>query len=155
MAIKKNTFEYELIPFQDFPLEGEPVAFIVEMNDGYGILLSGPGINKLHESDSHYDRGGIQCRHFDSYREWLLEEAGVEEDEDGNLVGGTYVDGKEVELSIEEHLKNLTEGANTSDGMMLVPGVMKASKISSGYRNPETLFESFWNGEDDEDEDED
>ena len=156
-SINRNSkFEYDTIPFQDFAMLGEPVVHIVEMNDGYGFLGSGPGISKLHDSDTQHDRGGIQCNHYSSFREWLLEEGGAEEDEDGNLIGGTYVDGKEVELTIEDHLKQLTEGASTSDGMMIVAGVMHATKLTGSYRDPETLFDAFFGGDgDDEDEDED
>jgi hypothetical protein len=152
MAHKRSTFEYDTIPFRDFPLQGEPVAHVVEMNDSYGFLLSGPELDKLYESDSQDERGGIQCNRFDTLGDWLVEEYGCEKDEAGNIFGGLYEDGDKVPL--EEILEALTNGAAESGGSMLVAGVMRITKITGSYRDPEKLFEEFFGGGDDDEEEE-
>lgn len=150
MASKhSSTFEYDTILFKDFPLQGEPVIHIAEMNDGNGFLLSGPKMDKLHESDTQHERGGIQCNRFDSLEDWLVKDQGCKKDEAGNIFRLSYHNGKKE--TIEEILEDLGAGSNNGSPMM-VGGVMRITKITGSYRDPEKLFDLFFGSDDDEDD---
>lgn len=138
----RSVFEYDAIPFNKVDLS-TPVTQIMEMNDGYQIVVAGELRESIHESDSQFDRGGIQVNEFDSLRDFLLEECGGEEDENGELVF--------EDETLEQVLARMTNDGDPFMG----DGLIMIKKLSGTYRDPETLFMSFFEGEeDDEDEDE-
>lgn len=150
MARKSSKFEYDLVPFSQFDLN-QPVVQLVEMNDGYQVLLAGVAVDKLEESDSQQERGGIQRNRFDSLRDFLIEEFDAEEGENGELLIEIYRNGEDVEATLEEFFAYLSSEEHDS---FMEKGVLVATKITGRYRDPEALFEDFWFGGDEGDEDE-
>lgn len=142
MASKSSVFEYDVVPFASVDL-GTPVVQIVEMNDGYQIILAGKDCERIHESESQWDRGGIQVNEFASLRDLLVEEMGAE------LEGDQLVFEDDT---LEDVLKRMTEDEDPVMGS----GLIMVKRIRGSYRDPETLFMSFFGSDgDDEDEDED
>lgn len=141
MASKSSVFEYDVVPFTSVDL-GTPVVQIVEMNDGYQIILAGKDCERIHESESQWDRGGIQVNEFASLRDLLVEEMGAK------LEGDQLVFEDDT---LEDVLKRMTEDEDPVMG----GGLIMVKRIRGGYRDPETLFMSFFDGDsDDDDEDE-
>jgi hypothetical protein len=139
MANKRSVFEYDTVPFASVDLD-TPVTQIMEMNDGYQILLAGKDCERIYESDSQHERGGIQVNEFSSLRDFLVEDMGAEL-EDGQLV----FDDDTLEAVLERMTK---DGDPVMGG-----GLLMVKKLAGTYRDPETLFMSFFDGEH-EDEDE-
>jgi len=142
MASKRSVFEYDVVPFTSVDLS-TPVVQIVEMNDGYQILLAGKDCDRIHGSDSHDERGGIQVNEFASLQDFLVEEMGAEL-EDGQLVF-------DDDDTLDAVLKRMTEDGDPVMG----GGLLQVKKIRGGYRNPETLFEGFYAGDNEDEEEED
>jgi hypothetical protein len=140
MANKRSVFEYDTVPFASVDLD-TPVTQIVEMNDGYQILLAGKECDRIHESDTQHDRGGIQVWEFASLRDFLVEECG------GEIRDGVLVFEDET---LDELLARMTEDGDPFMG----GGLIQVKKILGSYRNPETLFMSFFDGDSEEDEEE-
>jgi hypothetical protein len=141
MVKVRSVLEYDAIPFNQVDL-GTPVTQLVEMNDGYMILVAGELRQRIHASNSHYERGGIQVNEFASLRDFFVEEWGA------NIQDG--------ELVFEDDTLEAVLQRMTQDGDPVVGGGMiQLKKLAGTYRDPETLFMSFFEGEDNEDEDED
>lgn len=141
MASKRSVFEYDVVPFTSVDLS-TPVVQIVEMNDGYQVILSGKDCERIHESDSQFERGGIQVNEFASLQDFLIEEMGAEL-EDGQLVF-------DEDDTLEAVLRRMTEDGDPVMG----DGLIMVKKIRGSYCDPETLFMSFFDGNDEDDEDE-
>ncbi len=141
MVKVRSVLEYDAIPFTQVDLD-TPVTQIVETNDSYQIIVGGELRERIHDSDSQYERGGIQVNEFDSLRDFLVEECGGELDEDGALVFD--------DESLEQVLTRMTQDGDPFMG----GGLIQLKKLSGTYRDPEKLFMSFFEGEDGEDEDE-
>lgn len=138
MPNKRSVFKYDVVPFTSVDLS-TPVVQIVEMNDGYQILLSGKDCERIQESDSQHERGGIQVNHFGSLQDYLIKGMGAEL-EHGQLV---FDDGD----TLENVLQRMTEDGDPVIG----DGLIRVKRIRGSYQDPETLFMSFF-GSDDEDE---
>jgi hypothetical protein len=143
MARKRSVFEYEAVSFNKVDLGTGPVTQITEMNDGYQIVLAGKNCQRIGSSDSQDERGGIQVKVHDTFRDYLVEEFGAEVQEDGTV----EFFGDETTAEVLERLSN--DGDPVMGG-----GLLQVTKLMGNYRNPVTLFQSFWDGEEDE-EDED
>ena len=140
MASKRSVFDYEAVPFNKVDLGMGPVTQIMEMNDSYQIVLAGEDCHHIGVSNSHDEWVGIQVRVHDTFRDYLVEEFGAEVQEDGTVA----FDGDETTAEVLERLSN--DGDPVMGG-----GLLQVTKLKGSYRNPEVLFQSFWDG-DDEDE---
>lgn len=144
MARKRSVFEYNAIPFNKVELTAGPVVQIMEMNDGYQIVLTGKDCEKIGESSTAGQRGGIEVYTHDTFRDYLAEEFGADVGEDGTVT----FDGDET---AEELLERLSKDGDPIMG----GGLLQVSELRGSYTNPESLFMSFFDGDDDEDGDED
>lgn len=144
MVHKRSVFDYEALPFNKVDLTAGPVVQIMEMNDGYHIVLAGKDCQRIGESDSQDDRGGIHVTRHETFRDYLVEEFGADVGEDGTVT----FDGDETAEELLERLSN--DGDPVMGG-----GLLQVSELKGSYTNPETLFMSFFDGDDDEGGDED
>jgi hypothetical protein len=129
----RSVFDYEIIPLDTVDLDA-PVVQIVEMNDDYQILLSGKNLDRIGESPSQHERGGIRVQRFDSFRDYLIEEHCAEE-LDGDMLG--FEDG-----TLAEVLAGLTN--MEAYGVVMGGGLLMVKEISGNEINPEALLNRFY-----------
>ena len=131
----RSVFDYEIIPLDTVDLDA-PVVQIVEMNDSYQILLSGKSkhLDRIGESPSQHERGGIRVQRFDSFRDYLIEEHCAEE-LDADMLG--FEDG-----TLAEVLAGLTN--MEAYGVVMGGGLLMVKKISGNEIDPEALLNRFY-----------
>jgi hypothetical protein len=144
MAKKSSVFDYTFVPFDQFDID-QPVVQLIEMNDGYQVLLAGVAASMIKDSDTQDDLGGIHRNGFASFREFLLKEydAKISADEP---IFEIYSNNQVVNVGLNGLIAWL--GSEDCD-TFLEQKVMVASKITGRYRNPESLFMKLWEGDKD------
>ena len=134
MAKKKSVFEYDEIPIAEFD-RSRPITIIAETSDGYYLILDTESIGcKLDPiyDDSPWSRGpAYQVSKHNNLLEFLKEEYCFQTDDEAI---------EWLHTSSDENEMNITGN------------VLKVTKISGVYTDPEKLFESVYGDEDNEDE---
>lgn len=150
MPSARSKLEYNVIPFAEVD-HTRPITQVVEMNDGYQILLytDSPKNKKLYASNSQDERGGIQANEFENLDDFLIKEFQFEKDADGNWLPTT--DYHDNEQTVEQAIA----GFSSPDSIFLENGVLEITKLAGNFRDPEMLFFEFFGADDDGDDDED